>query len=75
MDLRSLGNCLGAAIVSALLLDPFVPVEAQIQKPNIILIVSDDFGYGDSSPYGAPMGEVRDAGCPRQTLNVWRMKA
>src|SRR6516225_874169 len=28
----------------------------QAQKPNIILIVSDDFGYGDSSPYGGGPG-------------------
>jgi arylsulfatase len=28
----------------------------QTQKPNIILIVSDDFGYGDSSPYGGGPG-------------------
>jgi arylsulfatase A-like enzyme len=28
----------------------------QSQKPNIIMIVSDDFGYGDSSPYGGGPG-------------------
>lgn len=26
------------------------------QKPNIVLIVSDDFGYGDSGPYGGGIG-------------------
>ena len=25
-------------------------------KPNIVMIVSDDFGYGDSSPYGGGPG-------------------
>jgi len=54
--LRSLGNYLGVAILSVLLLDSFVPAKAQTQKPNIILIVSDDFGYGDSSPYGGGPG-------------------
>ena len=33
------------------------PTQAQqSQKPNIIMIVSDDFGYGDSSPYGGGPG-------------------
>ena len=28
------------------------PAYAQAQKPNIIMIIPDDFGYGDSGPYG-----------------------
>jgi arylsulfatase A-like enzyme len=39
--------------------------QAQNQKPNIILIVSDDFGYGDSGPYGG--GENR--GMPTPNLD------
>ena len=34
-------------------------------KPNIILILSDDFGYGDSGPYGG--GENR--GMPTPSLD------
>jgi arylsulfatase A-like enzyme len=37
----------------------------QPQKPNIILILSDDFGYGDSGPYGG--GENR--GMPTPSLD------
>ncbi len=41
------------------------PAQAQqSQKPNIILIVSDDFGYGDSSPYGGGPGR----GMPTSSL-------
>jgi arylsulfatase len=39
------------------------------QKPNIVLIVSDDFGYGDSGPYGGGVGR----GMP--TPNIDRLSA
>lgn len=41
------------------------PARAQAQKPNIILIVSDDFGYGDAGVYGG--GENR--GMPTPNLD------
>jgi arylsulfatase A-like enzyme len=39
--------------------------QAEDKKPNIILILSDDFGYGDSGPYGG--GEGR--GMPTPSLD------
>ena len=47
---------------------PTVP-PATGQKPNIVLIVSDDFGYGDSGPYGGGPGR----GMP--TPNIDRLAA
>jgi arylsulfatase len=44
-----------------------VAAPAADKKPNIILIVSDDFGYGDSGPYGGGPGR----GMP--TPNIDRM--
>jgi arylsulfatase A-like enzyme len=41
------------------------PAEAADKKPNIVLILSDDFGYGDSGPYGG--GEGR--GMPTPSLD------
>jgi hypothetical protein len=38
--------------------------QAQTAKPNIVLIVSDDFGYGDAGVYGGGPGR----GMPTPTL-------
>ena len=42
---------------------------AQAQKPNIVLIASDDFGYGDAGVYGGGPGR----GMP--TPNLDRLSA
>jgi arylsulfatase len=39
--------------------------KAQEKRPNIILIVSDDFGYGDAGPYGGGIGR----GMPTPSLD------
>src|SRR5215831_8070143 len=46
---------LGSFATLAAMMAVNVPASAQ-QKPNIVMIVSDDFGYGDSAPYGGGPG-------------------
>ena len=57
------------AIALLALLSGVQPAQAQDGKPNILLIVSDDTGYGDLGPYGG--GEGR--GMP--TPNIDRLAA
>ena len=52
--------------LASLVVLPTGPVAGQQgQRPNIVMIVSDDFGYGDSGPYGG--GENR--GMPTPNLD------
>jgi arylsulfatase A-like enzyme len=57
--------CCATLLASTTLFSATAPANAQAQKPNIILILSDDFGYGDSGPYGG--GENR--GMPTPSLD------
>jgi arylsulfatase A-like enzyme len=51
-----------AAIAAALAL-AIVPAQAQDKKPNIVLILADNLGYGEIGPYGG--GVTRGAATPR----------
>jgi arylsulfatase len=54
---RLIGICaLVSLLVLTALCGALLPAQAQGQKPNIILIVSDDFGYGDAGVYGGGPG-------------------
>jgi arylsulfatase A-like enzyme len=55
----------GLALVLPLLCGQPARAQAPVSKPNIILIVSDDFGYGDMGAYGG--GENR--GMPTPNLD------
>ena len=46
----------GACVFLAALPFAGTPVQAATGKPNILLIVSDDTGYGDLGPYGGGVG-------------------
>ena len=59
-------NCKLVIKYAVTLCAAFIAVAAQAaDKPNIILIVSDDFGYGDSGVYGGGPGR----GMPTPTLD------
>jgi arylsulfatase len=46
---------LPGCIVSSLLLAPNMKAECKIAKPNVIIVLSDDQGYGDFSCHGNPV--------------------
>jgi arylsulfatase len=48
--------CLAAVLTAA-------PALATNEKPNAVLILADNVGYGDLGPYGG--GELRDVPTPR----------
>jgi arylsulfatase A-like enzyme len=57
--------CLLGALAATFALCGSLAQAQQVQKPNIILILSDDFGYGDAGAYGG--GEGR--GMPTPSLD------
>jgi arylsulfatase A-like enzyme len=61
---RTMHVAVSAMVGLASLLVALSPAAGQ-QKPNIILILSDDFGYGDSGPYGGGPGR----GMPTPSLD------
>ncbi len=59
----------GVALLTTIAVSCTADAQAEAQKPNILLIVSDDTGYGDLGPYGGGVGR----GMP--TPNIDRLAA
>ncbi|MGE4300631.1 MAG: arylsulfatase [Victivallaceae bacterium] len=53
---RSLGAAAGLAAVVGIFSGPIPAIAAEPTKPNILLIVADDVGYGDLGVYGGGCG-------------------
>src|SRR5450631_3203933 len=64
MKYQNTASFLGVLTATIALFGSFAQAQ-QVQKPNIILILSDDFGYGDAGAYGG--GEGR--GMPTPSLD------
>jgi hypothetical protein len=64
---RTILTTLAVALALAMLAAVTSPVAAkeETKKPNIILILSDDFGYGDAGVYGGGPGR----GMPTPSLD------
>jgi len=62
------GAALGCAIFMGAA--PALAQTAGVENPTSILILSDDFGYGDSGLYGAGAGR----GMPTPASTDWRTK-
>src|SRR5688572_4774062 len=56
MTRRNIRVGLAGAATAAALATLLGAAQAQTQKPNIIMIVSDDTGLGDLGPYGGGVG-------------------
>ena len=62
MSLHSRSLVASSLLASLTMVSVQSMAQAQVEKPNIVLIVSDDFGYGDMGVYGG--GENRGMPTP-----------